>query len=587
MKKIIFILTLFFYSFNSLHSQPTAKNSSQVNYAKIPQENIFVHYNASLLLSGEKLLFKIYCLNAKTKKLSDLSKVSYVELIGIDKKPIFKQKVLLKNGLGQGDFFIPTNIISGNYKLIAYTQWMRNGEFDVFFQGDINIINPFLDNQGTTKLDLNLDSISKEINIFNKDLYFDTDIKKTDTNTFIELTTNSQTYSNRDRITLNINSLLDENSFGNYSISVRKSDAIKTPNRLTSSHSVQKDESNLHEVNTLNYLPELRGELLSGRISSNGKELVANQKVALSILGKNSIFKIANTNKEGRFHFNLDNEYLNSEALVQVVGYKKEDFDINFDKKTPINYDNLVFNAFSITPEIKDLILERSIHNQLENAYNSIKSDSINDLKLVSPFYQKPDILEYVLDDYARFPTVKETFVEVIDKAWIIKENENYVFRLRSNDASNLSPILLVDGILIQNHTEFVDFNPKKIRKISILRDKYIYGSQKFGGIISVETMNNDFKNNISEDYITTHQLFRPEITKTYFTPNYTNKKKLDRIPDFRTQLFWLPNLILNKKETSISFYTSDGHGTYEISLEGFTNKGNPISIRKTITVTK
>ena len=40
-----------------------------------------------------------------------------------------------------------TALESGNYKIIAYTQWMRNSDIQNFYQNDISIINPFQENQ--------------------------------------------------------------------------------------------------------------------------------------------------------------------------------------------------------------------------------------------------------------------------------------------------------------------------------------------------------------------------------------------------------------------------------------------------------
>ena len=79
--------------------------------------------------------------------------------------------------------------------------------------------------------------------------------------------------------------------------------------------------------------------------------------------------------------------------------------------------------------------------------------------------------------------------------------------------------------------------------------------------------------------------MFRPLKIKNYFNQIYDNSKKSDRIPDYRSQLLWLPNFNLNKNEDSLYFYTSDNNGDYEISLEGFTNEGKPVSLREIISV--
>ena len=121
----------------------TGQNGTGDNQLQIPQESVYLHLNSSLYLNGENLLYSFYCMDLKRQKLSNISKIGYVEMIDQDLKAIFKQKVRLENGRGHGVFFIPSTIPSGNYKLIAYTQWMNNGEVSDLYQQDILIINPF------------------------------------------------------------------------------------------------------------------------------------------------------------------------------------------------------------------------------------------------------------------------------------------------------------------------------------------------------------------------------------------------------------------------------------------------------------
>ena len=146
MKKHVFkLVVILCIVHNFSYAQHILKDAEDVSwYMSIPQEKVFLHHNTSLLLTGEYLYYKLYCFNANTNKLSEISKMGYVELISENGTSIFKHKIKLINGLGQGDYFVPTSIPSGNYKLLAYTQWMRNGEKHNFFSSDISIVNPFV-----------------------------------------------------------------------------------------------------------------------------------------------------------------------------------------------------------------------------------------------------------------------------------------------------------------------------------------------------------------------------------------------------------------------------------------------------------
>ncbi|MDO9182212.1 MAG: hypothetical protein Q7U04_07375, partial [Bacteriovorax sp.] len=297
MKKIVFftIIFLLIKSYSS-YSQIILKSDDIAAYKNIPQEKIFVHHNTTFLLTGEYLYYKIYCMNANTNNLSDISKIAYVELVGTDKVSVFKHKLKLNNGLGQGDFLIPTKIPSGNYKLIAYTQWMKNLPQNQFFQSDISIINPFQENQSSV-LEKNQPVNIQNLNHKTENAENNNISSNSEENNYLDLNLNANSFKNREKVILTIKSLKNNLSDGNYSISVRKIDTLQIPKRITTNTYIAlyppKLSSNSISNSTI-YLPELRGELITGKLFYKDTKLAAsNTKVALSIQGKQSIFKIA------------------------------------------------------------------------------------------------------------------------------------------------------------------------------------------------------------------------------------------------------------------------------------------------------
>ena len=107
------------------------------------QELIYLHTDKNYYVSGEKIRFKAFCLDKSTSKLSQLSKVVYVDVLDETNTRMMQAKIELVNGTGHGEVFIPTNISSGNFILRGYTRWMRNDGPDTFFHSIIPIINPF------------------------------------------------------------------------------------------------------------------------------------------------------------------------------------------------------------------------------------------------------------------------------------------------------------------------------------------------------------------------------------------------------------------------------------------------------------
>lgn len=109
--------------------------------AKAYQEKIFLHTDKSFYSAGDLIWFKAYVVDGSSHKPSDLSKVAYVEILDSLQNPLLQAKISVKNGLANGSFVIPASLGSGNYKIRAYTNWMKNFSPDFYFNEFITIIN--------------------------------------------------------------------------------------------------------------------------------------------------------------------------------------------------------------------------------------------------------------------------------------------------------------------------------------------------------------------------------------------------------------------------------------------------------------
>ena len=552
-------------------------------------ETVFIHSNATTFVSGETLYYKLYCLNATNKTPSTISKIAYVELIDSNKENVFKNKLFLENTTGQGDFFVPTTLKTGNYKLIGYTNWMLNQPVSETFQMDISIINPFYSND------------EKSINTIPDAIYSKKETKpdpqnsrniNSGENQNLKLKLNKKTFSNREQVTLQIESLTQTPTKGNYSISVRKLDDLPTKNQISTTD-FTKSYSNTVIVSRNNekklILPELRGEMISGKITSkNGTNEVQNLTVALSIPGKSFAFKVIKTNHSGNFIFNLEKAYYNSNIIIQIIDGNRDNYTITLDNSPGIDYSKVLIQPnFNLTPELKESILNRSIMSQIENAYYPKKTDSIIKTEDYNSFFY-PNAKDYILDNYTRFPTLKETTIEVTKEVYYQQKDQNYSLHVMNYNIYPQLPepaLVLIDGLLLQNINELFNYKMKNVYKISIISGLYYFGPKIFNGLISFTTINNDFTSKQSGSYILETSILRPSIKKAYYKIDYTDRTKNERIPDFRNQLLWLPEVKLEDKEKTISFFTSDISGTFEIILEGFTDKGIPVSLKESIEV--
>jgi hypothetical protein len=105
------------------------------------QEKLFLHTDKEFYLAGEICWFKVYTVDGGSQKPIDLSKVAYLEWLDKDNKPVLQAKVGLSGGHGDASVYLPLSLRSGNYKLRAYTNWMKNFDADWFFQKTVTIVN--------------------------------------------------------------------------------------------------------------------------------------------------------------------------------------------------------------------------------------------------------------------------------------------------------------------------------------------------------------------------------------------------------------------------------------------------------------
>lgn len=576
-KKHIPLIAILLVSLLSRAQQKTPIMNS--NFMEVStSESVFLHFNALTFVTGEKLFYKIYIINPADNKISQISKVAYVELLDSKRNSVFKHKLCLKNGTSQSDFFIPATLPTGEYKIIAYTNWMQNKDASKLFEQEIYIINPF---EITPTANLSIENTSSESSFVEN-----SESKKS--NAFSNITLNKKVYSHREEVRLNIDAA--QLTDGNYSISVRKKDNLPSPQFLDSEKFLSKlNRSPINSSKSSIVLPEFRGEIISGKIEPNSKEnQIQNIPLAISIPGNKFIFKIVRTNKNGEFFFIIDQLYENPEFVVQVLGNKRNDYSIILNPKNNIDYSKIAIeNNLKIDSKLKNDLISRSIASQIENSYFSRKTDSITALK--KEYFYDPSSKEYKLDDYTRFSTLKQTITEVVTEMHYSKKDGKYSFYLKDQIVQSKfeePAITLVDGILVPDVSDILNYNAKDIEKINIISKAYIYGGTVSSGIISIFTKSGNFSTDaLSGNFYKIKDNLIPERQKTYFQQTYTNEKKDSRIPDFRYQLLWLPEVNLSQSQNQISFFTSDDSGLYEISIEGFTETGKPISLKENFIV--
>jgi hypothetical protein len=466
---------------------------------------------------------------------------------------------------------------------------MRNGKQSDYFQADLTIVNPYTNDQKILLKEIK-DSINSRHSVERK--LGVSDIQKEVTS--INMSINKYNFKKREKIRLTIRNQKPSSGNGSYSLSVRKLYKLKASNRPSAKEFADQYLHNNKASNedyVIMILPEIRGELYSGKVVATDPKMgVAQIRIAISVPGKDYIFKVVTTNIKGQFYFTLNESYGGDEALLQLLE-DNDKYTIVMETPKPLDVSKISFNKFRLEEEIKPVLLERSIHNQIENNYFSFMPDSIKVPAKRSSFYGFTGT-EYDLDNYTRFSTFRETIVEILQGVWIKKtENGEEQIQVRSDDpdkeVSGFEPLILIDGFRVKKHDELLKMDARRIAKIQVIRDKYILGPQVFQGVLDIVTIEGELWKNLVEAETLRHKLFKPLPKKFYFKQKYDLESSdgAGRIPDFRHQIYWNPLVQVQEESLELEFYTSDVAGDFEIRLEGFTNSGEPVSVIKSIRV--
>ncbi len=97
-------------------------------------EKAYLQFDKPFYTTGDTIYFKAYVTAGDRHELSGISGVLNVDLINTANKVDQFIKLQLQNGLAWGDFTLPDSLPKGNYRIRAYTNWMRNDGDAAFFE---------------------------------------------------------------------------------------------------------------------------------------------------------------------------------------------------------------------------------------------------------------------------------------------------------------------------------------------------------------------------------------------------------------------------------------------------------------------
>ena len=154
---------------------------------------------------------------------------------------------------------------------------------------------------------------------------------------------------------------------------------------------------------------------------------------------------------------------------------------------------------------------------------------------------------------------------------------------------SRLEPLFMLDGIIVP-FGNVASLPLAWIERIEILKSGGIATTMmnsaenddalKFNGVISVITKPEEERTERDQVFHSVNKIITGfDAPRIFYSPDYSSGSDSRNIPDFRSTLFWEPNIMVgSNKDYVLSYCNADNSATIIITAEGMTTTGIPVT---------
>ncbi|HEX5024414.1 MAG TPA: hypothetical protein VFV68_04045 [Agriterribacter sp.] len=330
----------------------------------------------------------------------------------------------------------------------------------------------------------------------------------------------------------------------------------------------------------LSFLPEYEGHIIEGKITDTiTRKPYAEATAYFSLPTVNTKFYTSTSDANGNLRFYTRGIYGPGELVAQAEGLKAAGCNIEINTPFSDQYSSRKLSPPTISPKQKNALEINSINAQVQKKYaaDQLKKFLLPTIDTTS-FYGKADE-SYLLDNYTRFTTMEEVLREYV--LGVIVGRSEKKFHLTVVDLPNRglfkdNPLVLLDGVPVQDVDRFMSYDPLKIRKLEVVKRKYYYGPLLLHGILNFTTYKGNMEGYQFDRESIVVDFEGMQLQREFYMPVYeTTEQMSSRKADFRNLLFWSPDVITNENgDADLEFYTSDVKGKYIGVIEGITRDG-------------
>lgn len=538
--------------------------------AASPVERIFVSTDREVYISGDMVWCSLFCLD-QDGKYSPYSAVSYLELVSVDGS-VAEAKIGLLEGRGAGCFRIPVTVPTGVYRLVSYTAMNTNEEGTPWMAGSkvLTIFNTV----ATARVKDGVEIVAPEAY---------PSVKKPAREGTGNIRFGSSVHARRNSdIAVNIENLgpLADVSFSVY----HEDDLIPAAQDNSMAGFLRYLPSSASPRITGDRPLEYDGEIISARIRGKMAENPELSITTLSSAGAPSNLYIGLTEND-RVRFMTNNIYGDREIVCEVN---------NLDKTESVVEIESPFIAPS-GGTLPKLVLSKAQYEDLASRKSALRNEKAMMIDTLTTFFRhREDLLlesssfkRYHLDDYTRFPSVREVLVEIIPILSVHKTKGKYSMRMIVTDGSDSHKtrvnnlLVMMDGVVLSDLDALMDFDAMLLEDVDIYTQAIVCGKVPFQGIANFVTKKN---------YVTA--LTFPSNVRVLdfkgvsYPVAYLGSVPQGDGPDERQLLYWDPSLRLEAGESKmIRVHTPSYPGRFRTVVEGLAADGSPVHAEWTFEV--
>lgn len=507
---------------------------------EMAEEVIFAHISKNITVAGETIWINFKAILGKEPSAS---KMAYVEIIDRHQQAVKQIIVPLVNGQAEAYLEIPAHLETDHYLLRLYTrtspliQKTGRGVFNQF----ITVIN-----QKKPPIIRNTNPVTNKY-LFEKAQFNNNFIGERN----IKISSSSS---------IGINKLSEANPF---SLSVSLVNPFLPEDFQGFIH--QEIYHPLEKQVTV--IPELYGHIIHGKNLSQVQD--PEETFFLSAHGKQSVLNTAKPDKNGNLYFEMGPLKTFDFLVAQSINFENQ---LNFSPQSPF-----IEMAFKEDFSFPDLLIEEKDKNfllgliasaQVSPYFYPIESNDF--FPIVTGFVADRT---YLLDDYTRFDDMETTLREYVPEVLVRKQDKKTVYKVLNSPINALfheNPLILIDGMPVFDTDKLAKFDPSTIQKLEVLTRDFFLNKDKFSGVISFSSFENDFgKFELPTNalYFNYWEIQKP---KTLKSPHFNTHIGQANYPDFRTSLYWTNNL----DQESIRVTSSQITGQFEVILSFLSEDG-------------